>query len=79
MTTRPSSPRAIRQTAGKSQIQAAVAASVSEPLVRLYEANRLAIRDLKKLAALDAVYSSYEAAQGGESNEENKAEKEISP
>jgi hypothetical protein len=57
------SPRAARKQAGKSQIQAAVAAGVSEPLVRLYEANRDAVTDAQKRVNLDRIYAGYIAAQ----------------
>ncbi len=49
------SPREIRKAAGVSQIQVAVAAGVSEPTVRLYEANPEAVSSEKR-RALDVAY-----------------------
>jgi hypothetical protein len=59
MSTRTKSPRAARKAAQESQVRTAVAAGVSEPLVRLYEANPQAIKDKRKRAALDAVYAGF--------------------
>lgn len=53
--------REARLTARMSQARTAVAAGVSEPLVRLYEANPDAVKDRHKRAALDAVYASFAA------------------
>jgi hypothetical protein len=60
------SPREVRQRAQKSQIQAAVAAGVSEPLVRLYEANQDAVTDSRKRAQLDRVYAGFAERNKGE-------------
>jgi hypothetical protein len=43
-------------------MKAAVAAGVSMPLVRLFEANPEAVSDPKKRRALDEVYQGYAAA-----------------
>jgi hypothetical protein len=51
------SPREVRQAARVPQIVVAVRAGVSEPLVRLYEANRDAVKDTAKREALDGVYA----------------------
>ena len=53
--------REARLTARMSQARTAVAAGVSEPLVRLYEANPTAVKDRHTRAALDAVYASFAA------------------
>ncbi len=50
------SPRGIRESAGETQARTAYHAGVSEPLVRLYEANPEAVKSAAKKAALDAVY-----------------------
>jgi hypothetical protein len=52
------SPREVRRQARVSQIVVAVRAHVSEPTVRLYEANPEAVRDPIKKASLDEVYAS---------------------
>lgn len=49
--------RAIRQAAGIPLIRAAVAAGVSEPTARIYEANPDAVKDPGRRARLDAVYA----------------------
>jgi hypothetical protein len=49
-------PRSIRKQAKRSMMWTAVQAGVSEPLVRLYEANRAAVGEERRLA-LDAVYA----------------------
>jgi hypothetical protein len=59
-------PSEVRQRAQKSQIQAAVAAGVSEPTVRLYEANPDSVTDLRKRAQLDRVYATYAERKTGE-------------
>jgi hypothetical protein len=53
------SPREIREAARVSIARTAVAANVSEPLVRLYEANCAAVATPHKRRALDEVYAGY--------------------
>lgn len=50
-----------RLTVGEPLIRTAVAAGVSEPTARLYEANPEAIKDPAKRRQLDAVYATYRA------------------
>lgn len=50
------SARDIRRAAGKSQLQVAAEAGASLPTVRLYEANREAVGEAKRVA-LDATYT----------------------
>ena len=50
-------PRTIREAAGISQMVMAVRAGVSEPTLRLYEANPAAVKDRRKREALDRVYA----------------------
>jgi hypothetical protein len=50
-------PREIRQRARVAQIVVAVRAGVSEPLVRLYEADPDAVRSPHKRESLDRVYT----------------------
>ena len=58
MNMKSSATRETRKTARKSQIQVAVMAGVSEPLVRLYELGGPdAVTDDRKRAALDRVYA----------------------
>jgi transcriptional regulator with XRE-family HTH domain len=52
-----SSARRVREDAGWTQIRVAVAAGVSLPTVRLYEADREAVRRSSR-EALDRVYAS---------------------
>ena len=49
-------PREVRRAAGWSQAKTAVRAEVSEPTLRLYEANQAAVSESKR-KALDAVYA----------------------
>jgi len=51
------SPREVRQRARLPQIIVAVRAGVSEPTLRIYEANPDAVRDPVKRASLDEVYA----------------------
>lgn len=51
--------KAIRTGAKKSQLQVAAESNTSLPTVRLYEADRSAVREDKR-AALDAVYERLE-------------------
>ena len=57
------SPKEVRRLVRRSQIQVAVQAGVSEPTLRLYEANREAVGEEKR-RALDAVYVAMEATLG---------------
>jgi len=58
-------PREIRRAAGRSQIVVAVAARVSEPTLRLYEANPGAVT-MERRARLDAVYAAlHEETRSG--------------
>lgn len=55
------SPRDIRIAAGKSQMWTAVQAGVSEPTLRLYEANRESVSEPKR-KALDSAYAALDRA-----------------
>jgi predicted transcriptional regulator len=55
-----STPKEIRAAARESQMRTAVMAGVSQPTVRLYEANPSSVT-LEKRIALDAVYAQLRA------------------
>jgi DNA-binding XRE family transcriptional regulator len=58
--------RQIRETVRETQARTAYHARVSEPTVRMFEANPQSIKDATKRAALEAVYARYAlAAIGG--------------
>lgn len=59
--TSPLTNRQVRQAARVSLIKTAVAAGVAELTVRLFEENRLSVKNLDKRAALDGVYAEYRA------------------
>lgn len=54
-------PREKRRSAGKSQIEVAVAAGVSIPTLRLYEADRAAVSEGTR-ALLDTTYATLRPA-----------------
>ncbi|HMJ55724.1 MAG TPA: hypothetical protein VK540_26795 [Polyangiaceae bacterium] len=58
------SPRTIREKARVSQVEVAVRAKRSIPVVRLYEANPDAVSNESK-AALDPIYDELARAAGG--------------
>ena len=62
---RPKSARAVRLACGLTLIQAAVAAESAEATMRLYEANRSAVSDIKR-ALLDRYYAKLAASLSAE-------------